>query len=313
MEKCIKPALGKYRLSSITPAALQTFINRFRNKSRPYINGILAALRVAFQCAVFPFGFIKTNPAIHVTPPLSSKVNMKKEKATITQDDFIKIVDTYPFGISYYIPLMLGWHCGLRIPETMGLTWDSVDFSLKSITINIQVNQLANGGIPKRKISTPKYDSARTLPLDEEMFEALKKEYARQSFLRKNMGDYYPTYSYDSESFVVEGGDTIDFVCRNKYGEWMSMRSLNHALEKLRSILGKNISYHTFRHSHATILLACGVNPKVIQQRLGHRSMSTTLDIYTHATLRAQTEAIIKTQKYFKSNNKKRGQTVDKC
>ena len=95
----------------------------------------------------------------------------------------------------------------------------------------------------------------------------------------------------------------MNFVCRNKHGEWMSMRSLNHALEKIRSILGKSVSYHTFRHTHATILLACGVNPKVIQQRLGHRKMSTTLDVYTHATLEAQADAIDKIQKFFQSDD----------
>lgn len=151
-------------------------------------------------------------------------------------------------------------------------------------------------------MSAPKFGSVRTIPLDDEMLEALKKEYDRQTFLRNNMGDYYPTYSYDSNSYIIDGGDTMNFVCRNKYGEWMSMRSLNHALEKIRSILGKSVSYHTFRHTHATILLACGVNPKVIQQRLGHRKMSTTLDVYTHATLEAQADAISKIQKFFQSD-----------
>lgn len=303
VERNIKPVLGKYRLSSITPSVLQTFINGFRDKSKSYITGVLATIHVAFQCAVFPFGFLKIDPAVHVTPPLSSTIPMTTERTTITQDDFKKIAEKYPFGTTYYIPLMLGWHCGLRISETMGLTWDSVDFLQKNVTINIQVNQLANKGVPKRKMSAPKFGSVRTIPLDDEMLEALKKEYDRQTFLRNNMGDYYPTYSYDGNSYIVDGGDTMNFVCRNKHGEWMSMRSLNHALEKIRSILGKSVSYHTFRHTHATILLACGVNPKVIQQRLGHRKMSTTLDVYTHATLEAQADAINKIQKFFQSDD----------
>lgn len=55
------------------------------------------------------------------------------------------------------------------------------------------------------------------------MLQALKKEYERQTFLKNNMGDYYPTYSYDNNGFIVDGGDTMNFVCRNKYGEWMSI------------------------------------------------------------------------------------------
>ena len=80
VERNIKPVLGKYRLSSITPSVLQTFINGFRDKSKSYITGVLATIHVAFQCAVFPFGFIKVDPAVHVTPPLSSTMPMTKEK-----------------------------------------------------------------------------------------------------------------------------------------------------------------------------------------------------------------------------------------
>lgn len=133
VERNIKPALGKYRLSSITPSVLQTFINGFRDKSKSYITGILATIHIAFRCAVFPFCFIKTDPAVHVTPPLSTTIPITKEKETITQEDFKVIVSKYPFGTTYYIPLMLGWHCGLRISETLGLTWDSVDFSKKAL------------------------------------------------------------------------------------------------------------------------------------------------------------------------------------
>lgn len=302
VERNIKPVIGKYRLASITPSVLQTFINGFRDKSKSYITSILATIHVAFQCAVFPFGFIKTDPAQLVTPPLSSALIINKEKQTIGQEDFKKIVTKYPFGTTYYIPLMLGWHCGLRISETLGLTWDSVDFLQKSVIINIQVNQLANKGNPKRKVSLPKYGSSRVIPLDDEMLLALKKEYERQSQLRRNMGEYYPTYSQNSEAVVIRGGDTMDFVCRNKYGDWISMKSLNHAIAKIKLLIGKPVSYHSFRHSHATILLACGINPKVIQQRLGHRRISTTLDVYTHATLGSQIEAIDKIQQFFQSD-----------
>lgn len=301
VERNIKPVLGKYRLASISSSTLQTFINRLRGKSKSYITGVLATIHVAFQCAVFPFGFIKTNPAQYVTPPLSAAAIVTKERPTITQEEFKKIITKYPFGTTYYIPLMLGWHCGLRISETLGLTWDSVDFSRKIIIINIQVNQLANKGNPKRKVSFPKYGSSRVIPLDNEMLEALEKEHERQLRLRRCMGDYYHTYTQDTESIVVSGGDTMDFVCRNKYGDWISMRSLNHTIAKIKLLIGKPVSYHSFRHSHATILLACGVNPKIIQQRLGHRKMSTTLDVYTHASLESQIEAIDKIQKAFQS------------
>lgn len=314
IERNIKPLIGKYRLASITPSVLQNFINGHRQRSQSYIRGILSTIHVSFRCAVFPFGFIKTDPAEHVTPPKSSARVLKQEKEIVTKEDFQKITDKYPFGTTYYIPFMLGWHCGLRISETLGLTWDSVDFSKKTVTIKIQVNQLKNNGHPNRKVSSPKFESTRVIPLDDEMLVALQREHDRQAYLHKHMGDDYPSYVCCSDSIVRNEGNGIDmdFVCRNKYGEWISLKSLNHAIEKVRLILGKSVSYHSLRHSHATILLACGVHPKVIQQRLGHRRLSTTLDVYTHSYDDVQVQAMEKIQKFFSPDENQRGQIVDK-
>src|SRR5690625_2025399 len=44
----------------------------------------------------------------------------------------------------------------------------------------------------------------------------------------------------------------------------------------------KKITFHGLRHTHATLLLADGVHPKIVQERLGHRSIQITLDTYSH-------------------------------
>jgi len=48
------------------------------------------------------------------------------------------------------------------------------------------------------------------------------------------------------------------------------------------SLSQKGISLHGLRHAHATIMLQQGIHPKIVQERLGHSSISTTLDIYSH-------------------------------
>lgn len=50
----------------------------------------------------------------------------------------------------------------------------------------------------------------------------------------------------------------------------------------LRSAKLPNLSLYGLRHSHATLLLAAGEHPKVLQERLGHSSIQLTLDTYTH-------------------------------
>jgi integrase len=52
--------------------------------------------------------------------------------------------------------------------------------------------------------------------------------------------------------------------------------------------------FHDLRHSHATQLLADGVHPKVAQERLGHSTISTTLDLYSHVTTTMQADAAVR-------------------
>jgi len=61
------------------------------------------------------------------------------------------------------------------------------------------------------------------------------------------------------------------------------------------------VRFHDLRHSHATQLLSAGVHPKVAQERLGHSSISTTLDIYSHVSETMQEDAAVKLDTAFRS------------
>jgi integrase len=54
------------------------------------------------------------------------------------------------------------------------------------------------------------------------------------------------------------------------------------------------ITFHDARHTHATLLLKAGVHPKVVQERLGHSSISVTLDTYSHVVPGMQEAAAMK-------------------
>ena len=53
------------------------------------------------------------------------------------------------------------------------------------------------------------------------------------------------------------------------------------------------VSFHGLRHSHATQLLAAGIHPKVAQERLGHSTIATTMDLYSHVTKTMQEDAAV--------------------
>jgi integrase len=76
----------------------------------------------------------------------------------------------------------------------------------------------------------------------------------------------------------------------------MQPRSLTH---EFRRLIGRmkdlpRVRFHDLRHSHATQLLLAGVHPKVAQERLGHSTISTTLDLYSHVSATMQEDAAAK-------------------
>jgi integrase len=61
------------------------------------------------------------------------------------------------------------------------------------------------------------------------------------------------------------------------------------------------VRFHDLRHSHATHLLVAGVHPKVAQERLGHSTITTTLDLYSHVTETMQEDAAAQLDKAFRT------------
>ena len=51
------------------------------------------------------------------------------------------------------------------------------------------------------------------------------------------------------------------------------------------------VRFHDLRHSHATQLLAAGVHPKIVQERLGHSTITVTMDLYSHVSETIQSDA----------------------
>ena len=83
-------------------------------------------------------------------------------------------------------------------------------------------------------------------------------------------------------------------LCARADGEPLQPQSLTHEFPLFLARLGPDfprIRFHDLRHSHATQLLLAGVHPKVAQERLGHSTITTTLDLYSHITETMQEDA----------------------
>ena len=95
-------------------------------------------------------------------------------------------------------------------------------------------------------------------------------------------------------------------VCAREDGEPKKPDSFTswfiHLICRLRDF--PRIRFHDLRHTHATQLLAAGVHPKVVQERLGHSSISVTMDVYSHVTPGLQADAVAKLDSAFGDQNR---------
>ncbi|WP_163195708.1 tyrosine-type recombinase/integrase [Clostridium thermarum] len=97
-----------------------------------------------------------------------------------------------------------------------------------------------------------------------------------------------------------------DYVCC-----WSNGKPLDphHVCQKFKALVEKHdfpeLTFHGLRHTHATMLLLAGVHPKVVSERLGHSTISITLDLYSHVLPNMQQEAVDKLDELLSKNKPK--------
>lgn len=268
----IVPHFKKYKLKQLTSDALQQFLNiKKRNGlSKNSLSNFYGVLSGALRYAVYPAKFIKDNPMSFVTMPKYDLTNKSKQNLKIISiHDFKRIIERFPFGSNFHIPLQIGFNTGMRGGEIAALTWNDID--LINGTIYVQ-HTLVHGekGSKKFVLGTPKTPSSyRVIHIGDSLTNLLIKHREYQYKNRETYGEWY----HDS-----------NFICTKENGEQITTDSYKYLSRVVNYELGIKFSMHSLRHTHATMLLEQGANIKDIQRRLGHSKLSTTMDTYSHVT-----------------------------
>lgn len=322
IENHLKPTFGGYKLSALQASSVQEYANRLKAEgfSRSTTVGIISALSAAMEYAIEPLQYIQQNPCNHVRMPKFEQ--RKKGRTYITNQQFAQILERFPEGNNFHVPLMIGYYTGLRISETFGLTWDDINLEKSELTVNKQICK-RNYGVDVRKVleqkgkkeeksswyfSAPKTkSSARTIKVGKTLCDTLAKEKIRQEENRKLYGEYYTEHYLSPEK--DEKGDTIyrimpgestlrsplkkvSLVCVRENGEYISTDSFKYCARVIHKELHLDFDFHSLRHTHATMLVEGGANIKDVQMRLGHSNIGTTLQTYTHDTEEMQNQSV---------------------
>ena len=166
-------------------------------------------------------------------------------------------------GTDIYLLVLLGLTVGMRRGEIAALRWESVNFASKTIKIyesRVHANKTVIQKAPKSEAGD------RTVTIGDDVLAELQK--AKEEYNEKAKEPWFHDFG-----FVVckeDGSPYHPDSLTQKWERFTKSKNLPH------------IKLHGMRHTNATAMIAAGVNPKVVQQRLGHADVSITLNTYTH-------------------------------
>lgn len=295
----IKPVLGQYKLKALSPTVLQQFISDKFNEgySRNTLSVIKGILSNSLSYAVEPLKYIESNPMLYVKLPskraLAKVPTRSSPHIFIPKEKMNEIFNRFPEGTSAHIPLMLGYKCGLRLGEAFAVMWKDVDFDNKTLAINRQIQWYEKDKSDSNStgywyFTNPKYDSFRTIYLDDELIALLQRTKARQEKAIAYYDDLY-VHNYMTEHKKVlnscGNGEEIDLIIVRESGEFIQPRIMQHTSHIIHTKLDyPEFDFHSLRHTHCSMLLEAGASPKYVQERLGHKNIQVTMQIYQHLT-----------------------------
>lgn len=160
------------------------------------LKGILTG---SLSYAVQPLKYIPFSPAEYIDIPSTRATPKVKTRSAphvyLSAEQMGKLFQRFPEGSSSYLPLLIGYKCGLRIAEAFALEWKDIDLTAKKLTVRQQIlwqEKNATTGAPAYWYFTmPKYDSIRTIELSQDVVGVLEREKVRQTQNRAICDDLY--------------------------------------------------------------------------------------------------------------------------
>jgi integrase len=259
----INPALGAAKLQALIPNHLRAL---YRDKldaglAPRTVNYIHVTLHKALKDAVSD-GLVPKNVAAGVKSPRPGKPEihpLTREQARTLLDAASNEGDR--FEALYTVAL----HCGLREGELLGLRWEDLDLEAGTLSVRRTLSETRTG----HKFELPKNCKGRSVKLSQRNVYALRSHRARQNEERLRAGSLWQD---NGLMFPTTTGTTMSGT--NLLGRHFKPLLMRTGLPAIR--------LHDLRHTCATILLMVGKHPKFVQELLGHRSISITLDTYSH-------------------------------
>ena len=260
LAKHLLPYWRDWRLRDIGRQDVQQWVaDRFRRKlGWQTVRNAWTLLSGILETAV-EYGYLSMNPARGVKFP---EKELKEAPVLFTAEDFVKLLEQ--LDEPYRTMARLIALTGLRIGELLAVRWRCLDLEIGTLSVRESVYE--------GKFQSPKTrKSRRTMPLGPQIIVWLREHRLR-----------------------AKRTESDDLVFGNRKGQPLrESKLLRNVLQPAaeRAGLGR-VTWHQFRHIHSSLLNDLRVPVKIAQEQLGHSSISTTLNIYTHVVDASHRKAI---------------------
>ena len=321
IEHHISPYFGRVPLAKLTPQHLQAWMGRLEAKGvsvgrRRYARVVL---RMALNTAI-RWRLITINAAMLIDPPRTTS----REIRPLNPDEARALLDACrEHPLDAFVTVALG--CGLRLGEALGLQWVDVDLDAGTLKVRRAVQRFGGDAAARRPLvaerkrlraalkATPRTpaDANTRAGLAEELqtvrtaFAAVKTSVQitelKSAGSRRTIA--LPAVAITAlrshrtrqlQARLAAGGLWQDrgFVFTSSVGTPLEPRNVTRQFKALLIVANlPDMRLHDLRHSCATLLLAQGVNPRVVMETLGHSQVSLTLNTYSHVLPAVQQDA----------------------
>ncbi|GIN38426.1 site-specific integrase [Heyndrickxia oleronia] len=266
----IVPLLGNFKVQELKPIHAQRFAGE-----------LLVSLNENTAFKVYSIVNLIMNHAVNLElinkNPFKNLSLVREQKRKVTTwsfeelEHYLKITKKY--NAFYYRVFATAAYTGLRKGELLALTKDDIDFDQKFIKVTKSISETKKG-VKFGDLKTP--SSFRNVAIDDFLISILKDQINKNNELKLKLGSEYHDHK---------------LIFCHEDGQIFRPTGLNRPFRRYIELSGvPKIKFHDIRHTHATLLLELGINPKIVSDRLGHASVKMTLDTYSHVSLNIQSD-----------------------
>ena len=269
LDKYLVPEFGRSPIAKITHERVQRYINRLSADptiAAGTVRNVYAVLRTACAKAV-RLGMLHANPCVEIDLPRARR----EEMLFLSADEVRAVAET--IDPQYRVLVYTAAYTGIRAGELAGLERRDVDLLRGVIHVRRAVKDV-NGRL---EIGPTKTHAQRTISLPAFLKEMLREHLSQPS--RGGTGPEAPVFTMRSGCRLRMGLVYGRYFKRAVAG-WTDGRGRHHPGALPERLHG--LRFHDLRHTCAALSIASGAHPKLIASRLGHSTISITLDRYGH-------------------------------